>query len=438
MAGTGATKKPKTTGPRTRKQYSLDDRMAITKKDSKATAPSEAKKQKVRAHFVVIDEPENTAVGQKQRGRKNHEEYLHNDYEEEYGIQLDEGYIKQETPESRYWTPSPSPEHSTTSQSPSPSMHGAEVMEVPRKARPAVLMFSRDELKDPLFRGGRSQIPLCTLQLQETDRSFDILFGDEDEFPSVEARQYDANLRAFAESVFNRAARARLDNVNEAEWSAAANDVLKGPPPSTVRNPLFQVRNIKTFNLEKSLVPVDQNGDPLQLCRVDFMLRFHNLHNSVDQLMRKYIHTDTPVSVLGHPHGSDGAISFMPIEVKTISGTYPMALYQILLYSTATTTMWARLRDQANARKANRVRELPPTPSIVVVGDLWYLHWAYYGDGEVIHVGPFDMGNTLTIIGTLKLTANIRKLKHWAEHGIGQGEKGVWERFRELFEAANT
>ncbi|KAI5801671.1 hypothetical protein DFH27DRAFT_622973 [Peziza echinospora] len=326
---------------------------------------------------------------------KNHEGYQgdsaeeHQDnYEGEYGLQQDEDgafYPEQQTSlgtsPSIYKSPSI---HSTISLSPSPSMAGSEVME------------------------------------------------------------------ANAELVFNRAARAQ-HNANEAQWSTVVDIVLADP--SHTRNPFLEARNVSTYNIERSLVPVDQNGDPLRLCRVDFLLKFNDSHASVRQLIQRY--PDTQVSVLGYPHGLDGAVSFLPIEVKALSGNYPSALYQILVHSAAIVTLWVRLRDQANARQAQQVTkngtrkkkgkadialtgELPPTPSVVVVGHQWYLNWAYYEDDEVIHIGPFDMGNTLTMIGTLKVFANVRKLKNWAEHGIGRGDRGVWERFTELVEAANA
>ncbi|KAI5805260.1 hypothetical protein DFH27DRAFT_550296 [Peziza echinospora] len=280
----------------------------------------------------------------------------------------------------------------------------------------------------------------------------DHLFGDQDEYSiGVDAGRYDSKLRHFVEVIIHKAAEAQLDNANEGGWSAIVERVLESP----IENPLFKVCNVSTYNIEQSLIPVNRDDIPVKRSRVDYILGFNTSDASVDKVVAMY--PDTSISVFKHIHHRAAAASFIGIEIKTLQGNYTDGLYQSTIHSTAVVTLWSRLREQAAAaetresrKRASKKRatkkrnvheplgDFPPVPSIVVIGHQWNLHWTFLENDEQVIVGPIDMGSTMNILGTLKLLANVRKLKHWAEHGIGANDTGVWTKLAGWVEASNT
>ncbi|KAI5794249.1 hypothetical protein DFH27DRAFT_565659 [Peziza echinospora] len=173
-------------------------------------------------------------------------------------------------------------------------------------------------------------------------------------------------------------------------------------------------------------------GSPVPQCKVDLALGiiFDRLPDGVR------VRSRSALAITDKDY-----FMFVPVETKSPYGSYGDGQYQATLFSAATLIAWDALRRSSPEIAAF---DLPPVPAIVIVGYDWFLHWSYWDaepdHGRITSLGPYHMGSTLTVQGTLKLLDIVRRLKAWAEAEWivddfdGTRDRGLWATLQHLLE----
>ena len=220
-------------------------------------------------------------------------------------------------------------------------------------------------------------------------------------------------------SLQRKASQCYAENRTEAQWTQLIEKVLKGhtevlsneggPSPNKIR-----VDVVTCDPLCEDLQPKENNMDSFSTvtAKVDIMLQFEFFSNH--SLLKTFSDRDEAISIfVGKSWNS--AIAFLPVEVKALSGTMLQGGLQATVASVACLTRLKTLALKYNIIKVEEVPEkIPPTPSFVIMGHMWYLFWSFWvGPEEIVQFGPYSVGDTVNIAKTFRLLAVIDELKRW-------------------------
>ena len=268
-------------------------------------------------------------------------------------------------------------------------------------------------------------------------------------------------------------------SLDESAWYPIVRSILCGPPPSlpsalTVPSqmedliayftptitaptfPLVKVCEAQTKLLDQALLP-KITGRSIGNEKVDYVVQLnpqHPLLRDVLRLRKENLEIDEGEIEMWTVFG-DVTVAESPtvvlVEVKGLSGEYGEGGYQVGLAGVALLTRMVMLAGSAfGGEVAVDVNKIPPVPSVVVVGHVWFLHWMFLveavgdvdmevddvqdsaeegataGKWEAVQMGPIYMGSTESVAEMFRLCKVVEKLKEWAGETGQEGFLGMW------------
>ncbi|KAI5803552.1 hypothetical protein DFH27DRAFT_52109 [Peziza echinospora] len=247
----------------------------------------------------------------------------------------------------------------------------------------------------------------------------------------------------------NASAREVGVNGAESDWMDIARDVMLVHRDLAMLQPAshaqrgLQLKNVTADSINSLFLPlVPDRSAPMSLSKVDLALAIV-LGKIPSRDMQQ--HFSATLTITGRQH-----VVLMPVEVKSMHGLYGDGLYQTTVFSAAMLISWHQLHlkvPPSTPGPTTAAAEFPPIPAIVTMGYDWFLHWSYWhaqpdsaspkATGTIVTLGPYHIGSTMTIRGTLKLLDILRRLNEWimaewVEYDDGTRARGIWPMLRDM------
>lgn len=153
------------------------------------------------------------------------------------------------------------------------------------------------------------------------------------------------------------------------------------------------------------LCPIRENGIPIKIQKkIDYVLTLVLTDAQKKQLKNAF-------TKLAPEHQSltqclDTALAYSPIfayiEVKIINQARD---------PTVQLAIWIAAGFKKNLQAGYDMTM--PVPAISITGDYWDLYVAYWNDGEIIMLGPTEIGNTRNILGAFQILGALTAIGKW-------------------------